>query len=140
MKLKLLSRTSLIVLALSSIATAAAGGSDENIAGSRPRMPIQHVVIIFQENISFDHYFGTYPHAANPHGQPQFQAADDTPTINGLTGALLTKNPNSAQPFRLDRSQAVTCDQDHNYLDEQKAMNHGLMDKFVEFTEVSDPS
>ena len=26
--------------------------------------PIKHVVVIFQENVSFDHYFGTYPHAA----------------------------------------------------------------------------
>ena len=25
--------------------------------------PIQHLVVIFQENISFDHYFGTYPNA-----------------------------------------------------------------------------
>ena len=25
--------------------------------------PIKHVVVIFQENISFDHYFGTYPNA-----------------------------------------------------------------------------
>jgi len=140
LKLKLLSQTSLIVLALLSIATAAAGGSDESIEGSRPRMPIDHVVIIFQENISFDHYFGTYPNAANPRGEPHFQAAEDTPTVNGLTGALLTKNPNSAQPLRLRRSQAVTCDQDHDYLHEQQAMNHGLMDKFVEFTEVSDPS
>ena len=23
--------------------------------------PIKHVVVIFQENVSFDHYFGTYP-------------------------------------------------------------------------------
>ena len=27
--------------------------------------PIQHVVVIFQENVSFDHYFGTYPNALN---------------------------------------------------------------------------
>src|SRR5262249_20676614 len=53
-------------------------------------------------------------------------------TVNGLSGPLLTANPNSAQPFRLTRAQAVTCDQDHNYADEQKAYNGGLMDKFVE--------
>ncbi len=28
--------------------------------------PIKHVVVLFQENISFDHYFGTYPYATNP--------------------------------------------------------------------------
>src|ERR1700689_5370601 len=32
--------------------------------------PIRHVVVIFQENASFDHYFGTYPTALNPAGQP----------------------------------------------------------------------
>ena len=42
--------------------------------------PIQHLVIVFQENVSFDHYFGTYPNAANPPGEPPFQAADGTPS------------------------------------------------------------
>jgi phospholipase C len=27
--------------------------------------PIKHVVVIFNENISFDHCFGTYPNALN---------------------------------------------------------------------------
>ncbi len=49
----------------------------------RTTTPIRHVVIIFDENISFDHYFGTYPHAANPPGEPQFHAAPGTPTVNG---------------------------------------------------------
>src|SRR5579885_3830199 len=95
--------------------------------------PIQHVVVIFQENVSFDHYFATYPNAANNNpSEPLFTAAPNTPTINGLSGPLLTNNPNSAQPFRLSRAQAVTCDQDHNYGDEQKAFNSGLMNRFVE--------
>jgi phospholipase C len=95
------------------------------------KMAIQHVVVIFQENVSFDHYFGTYPNAANPAGEPRFTARADTPTVNGLTGALLTDNPNFANPQRLDRTQAVTCDQDHGYLDEQRAVDHGLMDQFM---------
>jgi phospholipase C len=33
---------------------------------------IKHVVVIFGENVSFDHYFGTYPSALNPAGEPQF--------------------------------------------------------------------
>ena len=97
------------------------------------KTPIKHVVVIFQENVSFDHYFATYPHATNPGGEPQFHAKDDTPRVNNLlAGGLLDQNPNSVQPFRLDRSQAVTCDQDHNYADEQAAFNLGLMDKFPE--------
>src|SRR5690242_10033234 len=95
--------------------------------------PIQHVVVIFQENVSFDHYFATYPQAANNNpGEPHFTAIPGTPSINGLSGPLLTANPNSTSPFRLTRAQAVTCDQDHNYADEQKAYNFGLMNRFVE--------
>src|SRR5205085_4202441 len=49
-----------------------------------------------------------------------------------LSGALLTNNPNLINPFRLHRAQAATCDQDHNYTDEQRAMDSGLMDLFVQ--------
>ena len=97
--------------------------------------PIKHVVVVFNENISFDHYFATYPYATNPSGEPQFQALPNTPRVNNLlSSGLLDENPNSVQPFRLDRSQGVTCDEDHDYGDEQKAFNHGLMDKFPEST------
>jgi len=99
--------------------------------------PIQHVVVIFQENVSFDHYFGTYPVAANPAGQPSFTAAPGTPTVNGLTPALLTNNPNAANPARLDRSQEITCDQNHDYKPEQQAFDGGLMDQFVQNTGTS---
>ncbi|HEY0725657.1 MAG TPA: alkaline phosphatase family protein, partial [Pyrinomonadaceae bacterium] len=50
--------------------------------------PIKHLVVIFQENVSFDHYFGTYPYATNPAGEPSFVAAPNTPSVNGLTPAL----------------------------------------------------
>ena len=96
--------------------------------------PIEHVVVIFQENVSFDHYFGTYPNAANPAGEPGFQARPGTPSVNGLNEQLLNHNPNAANPQRLARDEALTCDQDHHYGDEQRAFNGGLMDKFVEYT------
>jgi phospholipase C len=96
--------------------------------------PIKHVVVIFGENISFDHYFGTYPNATNPAGEPRFTASAGTPSTNGLNEALLTHNPNSANPKRLDRSQAVTCSQNHGYGAEQKAFDGGTMDRFVEET------
>src|SRR3974377_2302284 len=74
--------------------------------------PIKHVVVIFDENNAFDHYFGTYPNAANPPGEPQFTALPNTPAVNGLTPALLANNPNSTGPFRLDRSKQDLCDND----------------------------
>jgi len=95
--------------------------------------PIKHLVVIFQENVSFDHYFGTYPHATNTSGQP-FNAALGTPTVNGLSAALLTNNPNGVNPRRYDPTNinnVLTCDQDHNYNDEQRAFDNGAMDKFV---------
>ncbi|HEX6565962.1 MAG TPA: alkaline phosphatase family protein, partial [Chthoniobacterales bacterium] len=96
--------------------------------------PIRHVVVIFQENVSFDHYFGTYLHAANPPGEPVFVPRPGTPTVNGLTETLLTSNPNSLQPQRIDRSHVNTADQDHAYQAEQLAFDFGLMDRFVQFT------
>jgi phospholipase C len=95
--------------------------------------PIKHVVVIFPENISFDHYFATYPVATNPSGEPKFHAKSNTPAVNNLLSAgLLTQNPNSVNPFLLSPADAVTCDQDHGYTDEQKAFDAGLMDKFPE--------
>jgi len=97
--------------------------------------PIKHVVVIFQENVSFDHYFATYPNAANPGGEPVFVASGGrrgSGSVNGLSGALLIRNPNSTPPFRLDRSQAIVCDQSHDDTREQKAMDGGLMDQFVQ--------
>lgn len=125
---------SMLLGSLAPVAEARGGGSTTT--------PIQHIVVIFGENVSFDHYFGTYPNAANPPGQPRFSASPNTPGINGLSGALLANNPNklnagngsgAVNPFRLDRSQAVTADQDHSYLPEQQAVHNGLMDLFPKF-------
>ncbi len=108
--------------------------------------PIEHLVVIFQENVSFDHYFATYPFAANTDGTT-FNPADGTPSITGLgtlvggvpTGILLTNNPNKGNlanapnninPFRLSHSQVTTCDQNHDYGPEQMAFDLGLMDLF----------
>ncbi|HWW08567.1 alkaline phosphatase family protein [Collimonas sp.] len=122
-------------------------------AAAQAATPIQHVVVIFQENVSFDHYFGTYPNAANPAGEPAFTAAANTPVVNNLqtpldvtqkfaalrVPSLLTANPttlnagngvNAINPFRLDRSQVVIADQDHDYQVEQMGFNGGAMDLF----------
>ncbi|NIH83942.1 alkaline phosphatase family protein [Amycolatopsis granulosa] len=95
--------------------------------------PIKHVVVIFGENISFDHYFGTYPNAANTDGT-HFDAAPGTPAVNGLSPQLLTANPNAYNPKRLTPQQVLTCDQNHGYGAEQKAFDNSAMDKFVEYT------
>ncbi|MFF3462201.1 phospholipase C [Streptomyces sp. NPDC002619] len=99
--------------------------------------PIKHVVVLFDENISFDHYFGTYPKAANTDGT-KFTASKKTPkNIDTLAHAgLLTKNPNQYAPKRLTPSQAMTCDQNHSYGAEQYAADGGKADLYVQNTEV----
>jgi phospholipase C len=71
--------------------------------------PIKHLVVIFQENISYDHYFGTYPNAMNLPGETPFNAKRHTPINNNLVTPLdvnnnfqplsgpnlLTNNPNA---------------------------------------------
>src|ERR1700720_617891 len=115
------------------VASVVLASTDEAKREPQTQTPIKHLVVIFQENVSFDHYFATYPNALNPQGEPRFEARPDTPSVNGLNESLLApNNPNSVQPFRLDRSQFETADQDHAYGDEQRAFNFGLMDQFVE--------
>ncbi|MGN6613927.1 MAG: phospholipase C [Candidatus Nitrosocosmicus sp.] len=107
-----------------------------SLAYLQTKTPIKHLVVIFQENVSFDHYFATYPHAANLTGKPIFPSSPNTPSINGLTSqGLLDNNTNLANPFLLDRSKSSTvamCDQDHEYTAIQKSFDGGLMDKFVQ--------
>ena len=120
--------------AVAALTTASPGFAGEHAVRSTTVTPIKHLVVIFGENVSFDHYFGTYPKAANTDGTP-FTAKPGTPSVNGLTDALLQHNPNGVNPQRLGgAAQMVTCDMDHGYTAEQKAADAGLMDKFVQYT------
>jgi phospholipase C len=110
--------------------------------------PIKHVVVLFDENVSFDHYFGTYPYAANTDGTP-FVAKPGTPRVNGLyseitssgpIGPLLTDNPNEYNPQRLTPSDGLTADNNHDDVPEQKADDNNRQDMFVQDTEASTPS
>jgi phospholipase C len=105
--------------------------------------PIKHLVIIYDENVAFDHYFGTYPKASNVSGEPVFRALPGTKTPdNLLQDNLLTNNPSlnpangagAGNPFRLDRTQAATQDQNHSYTPEQEAYDNGKADLFPLYT------
>src|SRR5579862_6321491 len=110
-------------IASASLATTAGARAATGIDNSaRTASPIKHVVVLFQENVSFDHYFGTYPKAANTDGQ-RFKAKPGTPSVNGLTPELLKHNPNGVNPQRLGVANALTCDQNHDYTPEQLAVN-----------------
>src|SRR5262249_28947551 len=81
----------------------------DGLPGPFTKTPIKHLVVIFNENISYDHYFGTYPHAMNLPGETPFTAKRHTPRNNNLVTPLdvdhdfrplggpnlLTNNPNA---------------------------------------------
>ncbi|MGH9410726.1 MAG: phospholipase C [Vicinamibacterales bacterium] len=123
-------------------AACASAGRDKAVALTTTT-PIKHLVVIFDENVSFDHYFGTYPNASNAEGEQIFAAAPGTPAVNNLTPALLTRNPNftntengsvAMNPFRLARAQAATSSESHDYTLEQMAYDGGAADLFPRYT------
>jgi phospholipase C len=145
MKTNLLSTVAPAVVAAMLVnSTAAFAGGYTNPNNLPTATPIKHVVVIFGENRSFDHYFATYPVAANPAGEIPFVAKPHTPTAANLkTAGLLTNNPNATNtangagatnPFRIDRTQANTAGQNHSYTPEQESTDNGKMDLFPEFT------
>jgi phospholipase C len=121
---------------IAAAATAVAPGGTAQAAEPATTTPIKHVVVLFDENVSFDHYFGTYPNAANTDGT-RFTAAAGTPKPTNLLSddsALLKNNPNQYPPRRLGPAQALTCDQNHSYNPEQLAYDGGKADQFVQHT------
>jgi phospholipase C len=140
-------------LASGIMSTATQASDHDRDQGPAKRPTIKHVVIIFQENASFDHYFATYPDAKNSDGT-RFVARANTPTVNGLTdgnsqfperisvglhnfnpnntvGPPTGMNPNGgANPFRMTRDQVVTCSNNHDYKGEQLVTDSGFMDMF----------
>jgi len=140
---ELLSVSLIAAIVAGPIASPAANAQDVHTS-----TPIKHLVVIFQENASFDHYFATYPNAANPKGEPAFHALPGTPSVNGENGPAvndfnLNLNPangkGASNPFRLDRSQAATQDQNHGYTAEQMAFDAGLLDLFPLSTGTAGP-
>ena len=118
--------------------TAAMGAAPADVTTATP---IRHVVVVFQENVPFDRYFGAYPYALNPPGEPRFVARPGTPSVNGLTKTLREHNPNSANPHRLSRdtpngtaANSNGCGSNHGYTAMQLAEDSGLLDLFVENT------
>ena len=69
----------------------------------QPTKAIKHVVVIYQENVSFDHYFATYPRALNPPGEPRFVPRPGTPMLEVF---LVTCLP-EIQMFSMNRMEMV---------------------------------
>jgi len=99
-------------------ATSAAGGDASLAALARGK--IKHVFVIYQENRSFDSYFGTFPGAEN--------LASPTAQLHGFRQYDPLGNQ-WVTPFRL--SVADTADADHSRLALITKANGGNMDLFV---------
>jgi phospholipase C len=88
---------------------------------------IEHVVILIQENRSFDHYFGSYRGVRGYSDQSMaFRQPDPANTTNAPVGVLL--------PFHLDTSTtnaACTHDISHDWVPQHQSWNNGAMDGFV---------
>jgi phospholipase C len=68
-----------------------AHGAD-NASRFQTKYPIKHLVVIFQENVSFDHYFATYPNAANLGDGTTFYPFAGVYSVNNLATPLDVNN------------------------------------------------
>src|SRR5579864_9280955 len=88
---------------------------------------IEHVVILIQENRSFDHYFASYRGVRGFSDQSMaFHQPDPANTTNSPIGTLL--------PFHLDTSTtnaACTHDITHDWVPQHQSWDNGAMDGFV---------
>ena len=83
-----------------------AAGSVRASTGTSSANPIQHVIVIVQENHTFDNYFGTYPGA------------------NGVKN-----DPSSVHPFHITQGIVDLC---HSTICAHQAYDGGLMDGFLQ--------
>jgi phospholipase C len=88
---------------------------------------IEHVVILIQENRSFDHYFGSYRGVRGFSDKSSaFHQPDPANTTSSPVGALF--------PFHLDTATtnaACTHDISHDWVPQHQSWDNGAMDGFV---------
>ena len=103
-------------LVLPGCGTSRSGGLEHVHAGQAVAMPLNHFVYIIQENISFDHYFGTYPGAS---GIPP-----------GVKLAWRPGGPPAVSPFHL-HGPNLPEDLGHGWESAHLALDKGKMDGFL---------
>jgi phospholipase C len=101
--------------------------------GARLR-DIEHVVILMQENRSFDHYFGALRGVRGFGDKRVVRDASGRPAWDQADPDRLANPQGRVLPFRLDtRMTSGQCvsDQSHAWAAQQVSLNHGAMDRFV---------
>jgi phospholipase C len=88
---------------------------------------IEHVVILIQENRSFDHYFGSY------RGVAGFQDPQAAPGIFSQQGYPVAGYGGVLQPFHIDTRAGGECTNDinHSWGPQHTYWDGGKLDKFV---------
>jgi len=97
------------------------------VTGCSKITDIENVIILTQENRSFDHYFGSYRGVRGFSDQSgAFQQPDPSNTTTSPLGTLL--------PFHLDTSlsnAACTHDITHDWVPQHQSWDNGKMDGFI---------
>src|ERR1700758_1750262 len=96
------------------ILTLLALSTDRTFAAGNPAIPIEHIIVIVQENHSFDNYFGTFPGA---NGIP---AGTMLPQVPGGPAVLAPFLATTTKPHDLS----------HTWLSAALSYDNGLMDGF----------
>jgi phospholipase C len=102
----------------------AAGTFCDTSTGACSPSPIAHVVLIVQENHSFDAYFGRYCTAASG-------SSPACTTGRACCEAAPAQEPRGASPGVLDDSSNFSSDRDHEQACEVQQINGGLMNQYV---------
>jgi phospholipase C len=101
-------------------ATLLGAGSQVPIAAAEPetKTPLKHVIVLMQENHSFDNYFGTFA------GVNGLQPGICMPVVAGRDGACV-------EPFHIGSNEIQQSDLDHSRATYEGQFNSGKMDGFV---------
>jgi phospholipase C len=108
----------------------AAPGDDASVDAAPKPTNIKHVVIVVQENHTFDAYFGRYctaPTGSNP----------SCTTGPACCEAAPAKEASGASPVTLDDAENAGNDLNHSQACELSEINGGAMDRFVTGSRVS---
>ncbi|MHB8625559.1 MAG: alkaline phosphatase family protein [Aggregatilineales bacterium] len=118
-------------------------------AQTQPANPINHIVVIYLENHSFDNLYGNFPGAngldnaknaapqVDKNGTPY--ATLPQPLVGGKPDARFPANL-ANQPFDIDQYMApdqISGDLVHRFYQEQWQIDGGKMDKFIAYTDAA---
>ncbi|MEA2512805.1 MAG: hypothetical protein QOJ59_2292 [Thermomicrobiales bacterium] len=108
----------LLLLALALRSVASADAQERVRTGPKPSTPIEHFVVLMQENHSFDNYFGTYPRADGVSLDVCMPVDPTDPDNNECV-----------RPFHIGGHE--TADLSHIHRTQQRQYRNGAMDGFV---------